>query len=378
MSERVELTDDQKAQIPAWRAKWVEIATSCAETTETEQGLADTHLRALYRAVNLEEPLNIAWTASPLAAAIAGSCAAAVWDDENRDLRPRPERRGRLLKAPDGYDGVVRAAWQATMDALDGHVRRDEMSRAAWTAAVYCCRAASGKTVSLSGDIHDLAARAMVDRFRGYYQMMDGGNYWPGWPAFISFFRQVVKLDLDEFEKWQHYEFLATLGPRMVHEQFAVFSDRFLAFRIDEEERPHADGEPSHEWRDGWELYYWHGVLMPKRFIVADPAEITAAEIMAERNTEVRRAVLERVGRDRLLDHPSCRLVQRTAKGALWQIDLNDDEGRPAKLLDLTCPSTGRRYVERQPPQVKTVEEALLWRMGEEDLSGRYELHAES
>jgi hypothetical protein len=96
--------------------------------------------------------------------------------------------------------------------------------------------------------------------------MANGGNHWSGWVAFLSFFRHVAKLDLPVYEKWKHYENAAIHGSwRYMHPKFCIVSDRPEFIKIDENRRPHCESGPSHQWRDGWKLYHWHGVAVPAR-----------------------------------------------------------------------------------------------------------------
>jgi hypothetical protein len=152
--------------------------------------------------------------------------------------------------------------------------------------------------------------------------MWDGGNQWSPEPAWISFLRHVAKLELD-YSNWDHYETLALVcGPRIMHAEFAMISDRPEVLMVDERSRPHCDDGPFCRWRDGTALYSIHGIRVPQ-FVVEHPERVTVADIEAEQNAEVRRVMIDRYG------------VSRYVHDAKFEV-LDEDEdplGQPRRLL---------------------------------------------
>ena len=96
------------------------------------------------------------------------------------------------------------------------------------------------------------------------------------------------------------------------------------------------------------------------------PEEITAAEVLAERNAEVRRVKLERMGIERFLaDANPETLDEDTDPGGprrLLRVEWEGDE--PLVCVLVCCPSTGRRYTLRVPPQMETCRQAVAWAAG--------------
>jgi hypothetical protein len=125
--------------------------------------------------------------------------------------------------------------------------------------------------------------------------MWNGGNQWGQWASYISFFRHISKLQID-YSKWDHYEVLATVaGPRIMHADFCMISDRPETLTVDDQNRPHNDTGPFCQWRDGTALYSIHGVRVPE-WIVESPERINVDSIHAENNAEIRRIMVERYG----------------------------------------------------------------------------------
>jgi len=190
--------------------------------------------------------------------------------------------------------------------------------------------------------------------------MWSGGNLWSGWPSYLSFFDRIAKLDIPIYKQWRHYEAACIHGgPRMEHREFVIVSDRPEILRVDDRNRPHCEDGPSHRWRDGWSLYYWHGVRVPAKAILA-PQDLTIAEIRAEKNAEVRRVLRERFGEARYLAETGAKLVdsdyEGARKGAAPRALLEDDEKN--LFLVGTDGSTGRTYYMRVARDVKTCREA--------------------
>jgi hypothetical protein len=113
-------------------------------------------------------------------------------------------------------------------------------------------------------------------------------------------------------------------------------------------------------------LLRWRGVNVPPQVILA-PETYTPEQVLRERNAEVRRVLIERLGLERFIG-----LLRPEA------IDQDTDPGGPRELLRLgvqgerepyvalrcRCPSTGRTYLLRVPPNVITCRAAAAWLAG--------------
>lgn len=112
----------------------------------------------------------------------------------------------------------------------------------------------------------------------------------------------------------------------------------------------------------------WRGVTISARIAFA-PDTITAQEILAEANSEVRRVMMERVGFERFLKEAKAETldVDRDPGGErrLLRVALSGDED--LVCLSLFCPSTGRQYVLRVPPTVRSCRAAAAWMAGFDD-----------
>lgn len=84
---------------------------------------------------------------------------------------------------------------------------------------------------------------------------------------------------------------------------------------------------------------------MPQR-VIEQPDTLTSTEILGEDNLEVRRAMLEIAGYERVLD--AAKKVADDSFGELFHIPQDEDED--IWLVGVTDPSTDRRYLLRCDP----------------------------
>ena len=196
------------------------------------------------------------------------------------------------------------------------------------------------------------------------WRLWQGGNQWSAYDSYISFFRHVAALPLD-YSAWDAWETLSLhSGPRIVHDDFCMISDRPALLAVDERRRPHNDTGPFCRWSDGTALYAVHGVRVPA-WIVERAETVSVAAIDAEQNAEVRRVMLERYGLARFLrDAGAERLDHNERWGTLYRRAMADDE--PLVMVEVINRSpepdgSFRHYVLRVPPSCRTALEAVAW-----------------
>ncbi len=112
-----------------------------------------------------------------------------------------------------------------------------------------------------------------------------------------------------------------------MHPDFCIVSDRPKTLKIDAQNRPHCADGPSHEWRDGWNLYHWHGLKIPAE-LIENRHEMTAQHIAAISNAEHRRAAIEIYaathGADRFVKDLGAKLISQDVS-----------HGRPRRLYQV-------------------------------------------
>jgi hypothetical protein len=146
------------------------------------------------------------------------------------------------------------------------------------------------------------------------------------------------------------------------HENVLAISDRPLHINRDAENRLHCETGSSIEYRDGWALYRWHGVSIPKEWVTGKPP--TAKEALTWQNIEQRRAAAEIVGWENILNELNATIIDKDDDpevGTLLEADI-PDSGRE-RFIKVQC-GTGRSFVLPVPPETKTALEGNLWTYG--------------
>jgi hypothetical protein len=233
-----------------------------------------------------------------------------------------------------------------------------------WDSAVASVRASAGDSVRDS-----VLASVRASAGDSVY-----GQHEAHWLAFYEYFREVCGLT-EETEKLSGLTELAkSAGWALPHEHICWVSERPSLIRLDQRRRLHCEDGPAIQYPDGWAIYAIHGVRVP-RGVIEDPACITVERIANERNTEVRRVMIDRYkgGKDHgggaqaymmdagatLIDEVPPDHPHPSARGArLWRRDIPDDE--PIVMVEMVDgtpqPDGGHKhYFERVHPELRPI-----------------------
>jgi hypothetical protein len=156
------------------------------------------------------------------------------------------------------------------------------------------------------------------------------------------------------------WEFVSTCWP---YERLCVISERPSAIQWDQAGKLHCASVPAVRFRDGFELYMWHGTEVPASWITA-PDELDPRCALTWPNLEQRRAAADIVGWKRVLEELHPRTLDKShdpAIGELLAVDLPD--AGPARFLKVRC-RTGREFVLAVPRDMQTALQANAWTYG--------------
>src|SRR6185312_1369681 len=194
------------------------------------------------------------------------------------------------------------------------------------------------------------------------YRMWQGGNQWSAWDSFLTFFRHVAKLNID-YSKYDHWEQLSLhSGPRIMHPDFCMISDRPIVLTVNERNQPHNVSGPFCKWSDGSALYSLNGVRVPQ-WVAETPAnEITKEQITKETNADVRREIIRKIGTEQLLKVLDYKVIDSMDGYELISFDIGDGRVRP--FLKMQNPSMDLTHVEGIRPDITTVKDAICFRNG--------------
>ncbi len=97
---------------------------------------------------------------------------------------------------------------------------------------------------------------------------------------------------------------------------------------------------------------------MPEKAIL-QPEEITAEQVMEERNAEVRRSLIEIMGKERFLFLSKAEEISRDEYGILYRKDFADGEPWLAVMVTNTTPnpdgSKGKEYLHQIHPECRPI-----------------------
>ena len=128
----------------------------------------------------------------------------------------------------------------------------------------------------------------------------------------------------------------------------------------------HAEAAPAVQFADGFAIYAYHGVILPEWYGSLHPHEWQSKWLLKEHNAEVRRALIQGIGCDRLCQELAATELDTWQEYTLLKMDFEDDfdaDGLPLPvvLLKMTCPSMGFIHALRVPPDVRSAKEAIRW-----------------
>lgn len=171
-------------------------------------------------------------------------------------------------------------------------------------------------------------------------------------------------------------EIARSAGPWWALPGLAIVSERPTLIRRDDRARLHASSGPALAYADGTTMWAWHGVRVP-RDVIEHPETITIESIDGERNTEVRRVLIERFGEERYIRAEGATIVSEDETGRLWRRVSGRSPSRwhwvepdePVVMVEVanTTPEpdgTRKTYVLRVPPDMRTAREAVAWTFG--------------
>lgn len=112
--------------------------------------------------------------------------------------------------------------------------------------------------------------------------------------------------------------------------------------------------------------YYFKGILVPAKYIL-DQKSITFEEILANKNTEVRRIGMIIYGFERMIEEGKFTMIHEdTQRQAELYLHTNSKEEEPTvivRVTDGTPKNNGeyQKYILQVPPTMKTCIEAISW-----------------
>lgn len=144
--------------------------------------------------------------------------------------------------------------------------------------------------------------------------------------------------------------------------------NRPCSIKFDDQNRGHSETGPAIAYSDGFSVYVWHGMRVPKSWIM-EPESLTEKEFLHHDNAEMRRVASEIVGWAVVLEKLGARTIDEDADpeiGTLLEVDI--PEIGKERFLKVLC-GTKREFAMPVPPTIKTAIEGQAWMLGFDDVN---------
>lgn len=196
-----------------------------------------------------------------------------------------------------------------------------------------------------------------------------GLGYDSGWLSFYDFFYRLRVIKSELFR--QYRDFISCGAFAYIFLSDAVIAVKPpLYVKRDERKRIHCKNGPAIEFENGgFKSYRWHGVLVPEQLIL-HPETITKEFIENEKNSEVQRAIAEKLGWNKYLELVDVKLIDKwfdettSSHYELYDFKKRKGELQP-KLLKMESAelNDGTRpfYIEPVPPESQSCKAARRW-----------------
>ena len=345
MVKRIDsLTAEQVAKIPEWAKKWIDIGLS---TEPADFDAATEAALKAYTLCNLKKPMVILRMQSPYAATVGGALAWSML------------RKFSGAQVRDQVGAQVGAQVWDQVGAQVGAQVWDQVRDQVWDQVRAQVRAQVGAQVR-----DQVRAQVWAENFQAAKEGLSNegiANLWCAFTAFATFFRDVcgwgdavilAKLEINE-------TLVKSCGWTWWHQNVLAISDRPKYIKRDDNGRLHCATGASIEYRDGWSLYNWHGVHIPKEWVTGKPPN--PSECLTWTNIEQRRAACEIVGWKNILAQLNVKVIDQDGDdeiGTLLEADI-PDSGKE-RFLQVKC-GTKRDFVLPVPREIKTAIEAQEW-----------------
>lgn len=320
------LTDEHKAQIHPWHQRWVKIAMRTTPQTAEDRKIMVDSINGLYGAASLPLPDYVVFGKSPVSCQIAAGIGYyAMEKTQPVNLNVKTDNT------------VLQAVVKVLRDLLTPEKLIKNTAKAVKvddTKPNFVRQFVFALFPKLGDEIYDKACEEVKLALNTY----SGGNMWSAGVDFISFFRHIVKLDID-YTKWHHYEEASIHGGfRFMYPRFCIVSDFPVKISLDNGNLAHCDDGPSHAWADGFKIYNWHGYLIPTthHWIIEDKPRMVPDDIAKEQNAELRRIMLEIFGFEKYLEKGNAKVLSEDVDG----------NGHPRRILQLQVAGETIRVLE--------------------------------
>jgi hypothetical protein len=351
------LTAEQTAALPDYRARWAAIRRS---TAPADRGAAEHGVRSAYHVAGLEPPARFVWCESPVAMfELARRASRADGASIKSALLHRLRRRLSAVVSARLHWRVLAAIGRAVnpVDALVVAAAETIMLRTPDENLSLLARVRSGYPLSLSLQAL-LGRQGFRDNAIGQHEL--------SWLAVYEYIRDVLGLEAETAPLAGLWQVARSLGWLQPHEHTCWLAERPDLLRGDATGRLHSAIGPALRFPDGWSVWAWKGVEVP-RWMIEQPEKITLALIDGETNVQVRCCMIEIMTPQRYVALGGAAPVAEDETGILWRRSwLASDAWAAVEVINATPEPDGTRkhFFLQVPPNMRSARDAVAWTYG--------------
>ncbi len=346
------LTPEQEALIPVYRDKWRKIAYG---NQPCDRSIAAEAVKAAYKLIG-EQPEVIFCDSPGEALKTLGKLP--ISDDIVDNLQPRLEEkifRNLVEKCVDQILGEWLTRRLGSPQFLLYKYLREELSEHSQNIPLRNIR------FSLLSIINSQYYNQVNKHLKNCLYRINFIKIeeWIAQASLLDFCFTVLGLDYNQAE-WEAYQLIVeSCGWLLPLKKYCIVVSR-PEILLDSENRLHAEGKPAVRFPDGYKLYFFQNVLIPKRYGKRLTNKWDASWLLTEKNVELRRVLIQGIGYARLLEELHAVELDSYQEYVLLKIDADVDV-EPIHLLKMVCPSTKHIHILRVPPNIESAREAIRW-----------------
>lgn len=191
-----------------------------------------------------------------------------------------------------------------------------------------------------------------------------GNGYDSGWTAWCDYFQRIGIIEKGEydFDKWRDFILKSGVFATCLYENVAFVCIKPCKVNRNSNGDLHSETQMAIYWRDGYGEYYLNGVSVEENIVLTPSNELDSKLILTEKNAEVRREIVRKIGVEKLCKDLGANVVDMKDNYELLDLNLGDNRIRP--YLKMINPSIGTYHIEGVHPDCRTVDQALEFRNG--------------
>jgi hypothetical protein len=364
------LTPEQAALIPVYRQKWRARSLSTGPINRSQ---AEKTVKSAYSAIGLKAPeiifVDRAYEAADLILR--------RFDNPSSELRSQFETklRSQLEKQLRGYLGSqLESELQSQLQTQRSARLYTQLQTQLWQAHRNYLAGEIGSQLLPQEVIDERSGDIYWQRLGEQFSNCIQPELWAAYGSLLDFCISVLNLPHSYTRNWIVFQSIVRdCGLIYPYDKVCIVCSKPIALSVDSNHRLHAEGKPAVQFADGVSIYAYHGVILPEWYGRLHPHQWQSKWVLKEQNAEVRRALIQGIGYDRICQELAVTKLDSWQEYTLLSIEFDDDfdwEGnpKPVYLLKMTCPSTGFIHALRVPPNVRsssraslTAKEAIRW-----------------